>query len=295
VYVFSEPASGWQNATQTVELTASDGAVFDSLGLSVAVSGSTIAAAAPNHTIAGHARQGAVYVFSEPASGWQNATQTAELRASDGAAFDGLGGSVAVSGSTIVAGAPGHTVGGNIQQGAVYVFSEPASGRWQNATQTAELTASDGSGNDHLGQSVAISGSTIVAGAPGSSIDGTYVFGYHKKLGALRLSFHLKGHQLTLRIRVPAGAISPVTVSVGGSHGNWVFELGGQATAHGGIATARVTLTSRDLHATKLTLSASAALAKSVTITLHHGRAAVLSAIRGGAWENDVRRLASPA
>jgi hypothetical protein len=117
---------------------------------------------------------------------------------------------------------------------------------------------------------VAISGSTIVASAPGNSIDDTYVFGNHKKLGALRLSYHLKGHQLTLTIRVPAGAIPPVSVSVSGSRGNWVFGLGGQAMAHRGIATWRVTLTSRELHATELSLSASAALATSATLTLHH-------------------------
>ncbi len=266
VYVFSEPVSGrWQDATQTAKLTASGGAPNDDLGQSVAISGSTIVAGAPGSD----GGRGAVSLFSEPASGWQDATQTAELTASDGAVFDSLGWSVAVSGSTIAAAAPNHTIGGHSRQGTVYVFSEPASG-WQNATQTAELTASDGSPNDHLGQSVAISDSTIVAGAPGNSIDGTYVFGYHKRLGALRLSYHLKGHQLTLTIRVPAGAIPPVSVSVSGSRGNWGFGLGGQATAHRGIATWRVTLTSRELHATKLSLSASAALATSATLTLHH-------------------------
>ena len=42
--------------------------------------------------------QGAVYVFTEPSGGWSTATQTAELAASDGAADDNLGWSVAVSG-----------------------------------------------------------------------------------------------------------------------------------------------------------------------------------------------------
>src|SRR5579884_3212339 len=167
VYVFTKPASGWANATQTAELTASDGAANDNLGLSVAVSGSTIVAGAPGRQVG----QGAVYVFSEPASGWANGTQTAELTASDGAAYDQLGWSVGVSGSTVVAGANEHWVGGNGYQGAVYVFSEPASG-WADSTETAELTASDGGASDGLGISVAVSGSTIVAGAGGHQVGG---------------------------------------------------------------------------------------------------------------------------
>jgi hypothetical protein len=113
VYVFSESAGGWAAATQTAELTASDGG--DQLGSSVAVSGSTIVAGAAGR----NTDRGAVYVFSEPAGGWANGTQTAELTASDGATGDFLGASVAVSGSTIVAGAPLR----NSFRGAVYVFS----------------------------------------------------------------------------------------------------------------------------------------------------------------------------
>jgi len=169
VYVFSEPLSGgWKNATQTAELTASDpGAAYDVLGGSVAVSGPTIVAGAAGHTVNGHLRQGAVYVFSEPASGgWKNATQTAELTAADGVANDTMG-AVAISepGSTIVAGAAGHKVNGVSEAGAAYVFTEPLSDNWETTTQTAELTAASPGAADFLGGSVAVSGSTIVAGA----------------------------------------------------------------------------------------------------------------------------------
>ena len=169
VYVFSASVSGrWQNSTQRAELTASDGAASDELGGSVAISGSTIAAAAGGHTVAGHDGQGAVYAYSQPASGWKSAAQTAELTASDGAPGDGLGDSVAISGSTIAAGSMLHAVRTSSQQGAVYVFSAPAAG-WSNATQTAELTASNGAPGDGLGYSTAFSGSTIVAGAYGAA------------------------------------------------------------------------------------------------------------------------------
>ena len=182
VYVFVEPAGGWANATQTAKLTASDGAADTALGVSVAVSGNTIVAGASGATVGGNSGQGAAYVFVEPAGGWANATHTAKLTASDGGAFSSLGHAVAVSGATIVAGAFGATLSGNTDEGAVYVFVEPAGG-WANATQTAKLTASDGAQGDELGTSVAVSAGTIVAGAPfvslgapGSYQGAAYVF-----------------------------------------------------------------------------------------------------------------------
>jgi hypothetical protein len=162
VYVFTEPVGGWENATQTAELTSSDGHAYDFVGASVAIDGSTIVAGVPERTIGNVAAAGAVDVWTEPQGGWVNATQTAELTASDATADDQLGLSVAVQGTTIVAGTPNSNVAGD--PGAVYEWTEPQGG-WQNATQTAKLTASDGATTDELGEAVAVSGSTIVAGA----------------------------------------------------------------------------------------------------------------------------------
>ena len=64
---------------------------------------------------------------------------------------------MAISGDTVVAGAPFATVNGRFGQGAAYVFVKPASG-WASATEAAKLTASDGAASDQLGNSVAISG-----------------------------------------------------------------------------------------------------------------------------------------
>ncbi|MGC8491480.1 MAG: hypothetical protein ACP5SH_07060, partial [Syntrophobacteraceae bacterium] len=159
---------------QAAKLTASDGASMNWMGMSVAVSqdGSVVVAGASGATVGNNASQGVVYVFKEPASGWANGTQVARLTASDGAAKNGLGYSVAVSsdGATVVAGAPYATVGSNPSQGAVYVFTEPASG-WANVIQTARLTASNGVSGDCLGESVAVGsdGATIVAGAYAAS------------------------------------------------------------------------------------------------------------------------------
>ena len=163
-YVFVEPGAGWANMTQTAKLTASDGAAYDYFGDSVAISGNTIAVGAFYATVGGNAAQGATYVFTAPASGWADMNQTAKLTASDGAADDNFGAAVAVSGNTIAVGADGATVGGNVQQGAVYVFAEPDAG-WTNMTENAKLTAADGVAGDFFGISVSISGNTIVVGA----------------------------------------------------------------------------------------------------------------------------------
>ena len=161
---------------QQAELTASDGNAQDVMGRAVATSGNTIVVGAVNHQVGANAGQGAVYVFTEPSSGWANATQSAELTASNGAANNYLGVSVAISGNTIVAGAPG--AGPHPSQGAAYVFAKPA-GEWKDATQTAELIGSDGAEGDATGyEAVAISGSTVVMGARshGSGHGALYVF-----------------------------------------------------------------------------------------------------------------------
>ncbi len=79
-----------------------------------------------------------------------------------GASQDAFGYSVAISGSTIVVGAPHVTTDGLAAAGAAYVFQDGSSG-W---TEVATLTPSDAAALGAFGWSVAISGNTIVVGAP---------------------------------------------------------------------------------------------------------------------------------
>jgi hypothetical protein len=102
-------------------------------------------------------------VFVKPPGGWADMTETAKLTASDGAAFDLFGWSVAISGDTVVVGAI-FGDGVNSAQGSAYVFVKPPGG-WTDMTQTAKRTASDGAAGDNFGNSVAISGDTVVVGA----------------------------------------------------------------------------------------------------------------------------------
>jgi FG-GAP repeat protein len=87
-------------------------------------------------------------------------TQQAKLLASDGAAVDTFGASVAISGNTALVGANRNDEAGT-DAGAAYVFVRSGT-TW---TQQAKLLASDGSANDDFGVSVALSGDTAVVGA----------------------------------------------------------------------------------------------------------------------------------
>jgi hypothetical protein len=72
-----------------------------------------------------------------------------------------FGRSVCIKGNTVIAGSPGK----NNDIGAAYVYVEPT-GRWTDMTQTAVLSASDGTEGDGFGLSVSVDGRTAVAGAP---------------------------------------------------------------------------------------------------------------------------------
>jgi hypothetical protein len=148
-YVFTDTASGWK---QAAELKGSGTVAGDGFGGSVAISGTSAVVGA-----SGYARDaGRGYVFTDTASGWK---QAAELKGSGTVAGDGFGYSVAISGTSAVVGAPVFTK----EAGQAYVFTDTASG-WM---QAAELKGSDTVAGDDFGGSVAISGTSAVAGADG--------------------------------------------------------------------------------------------------------------------------------
>ena len=148
---------------QTAELTASDGAANDRFGYSVSVSGPLAIVGATYHAVGANAHQGAAYVFVQSGTTW---TQQQELTASDGAASDDFGTSVALSGTTAIVGAPDHAVGANPAQGAAYVFVQSGA-TW---TQQQELTASDGVASDVFGSSVSLSGTMAIVGAQNHTV-----------------------------------------------------------------------------------------------------------------------------
>jgi FG-GAP repeat protein len=164
VYVFTKPAAGWTGAAAPARLTASDRQAGDYFGMQVAVAADTIVVGTPDKPGPnGGASAGGVYVFAKPAGGWATMTETAMLTASDAAAYNMLGRSVAVSGDTIVAGAANKA----------YVFIRP-SGGWSTRNQSAKLTVPAGSAD--FGAAVAIDGDVIVATDPQLYAGIAYVF-----------------------------------------------------------------------------------------------------------------------
>jgi len=154
---------------EDARLVASDEAATDFFGASVAIDGDTVVVGAFRDDIGANADQGSAYVFVRPVGGWSGLLQeNAKLIASDGRADHEFGISVAVSGDTVVVGADG--VGNNIGQGSAYVFVKPSGGWAGLLTEDAKLIASDGRPFDFLGNSVAVSGDTVVVSAFGDDI-----------------------------------------------------------------------------------------------------------------------------
>jgi len=148
---------------EQARLTASDGGSQDRFG-GVAVDGDTVAVGVSGADIGANVNQGAVYVFEKPLGGWTgNLTQVAKLTASDGAAHDAFGASIAISGDTIVVGAPLDDNEEGTDAGAVYVFVKPG-GAWVDMTQNAKLISTIVSDTHRMGNGVAIEGDLVVAG-----------------------------------------------------------------------------------------------------------------------------------
>ena len=129
--------------------------------------GTVAVVGAPGASAGGRAGAGAAYVFADRGGSWR---QVAKLVASDGAAHDALGWTVAISGAgdEVLVGAPYADIAGQEDQGAAYVFSE-RSGRW---SQTQKIVGPDSVAYSEFGWSVAIArrGAHALIGAPGQPV-----------------------------------------------------------------------------------------------------------------------------
>jgi hypothetical protein len=183
-YVFIRESGIW---TQQAYLKASSAPdIIDVFGVSVAISGNTIAVGASqessnslginNDQSNNLANQsGAVYVFNRMGTQW---SQQAYIKASNTGEEDYFGENIAISGDTLVVSAQfesSNATGIDGDQlndlsessGAAYVFIRTA----ETWSQQAYLKASNAQTNDIFGNSVAIDGDTIVVGALGEDSD----------------------------------------------------------------------------------------------------------------------------
>jgi len=139
-----------------VKLTPSDGAAGDWFGYSVSTSGDYVIVGARCDDDRGD-YSGSAYIFKRDVTTW---SQQAKITASDGAAGDRFGHSVAISGDYVIVGALGAD-DSSASSGSVYIFKRDGT-TWG---QQAKITASDGVAGDRFGYSVAISGGYVIVGA----------------------------------------------------------------------------------------------------------------------------------
>ena len=85
------------------ELTAANGAQFDELGYSVAISGQTVLAGAPFHKVSANAEQGAAYVFGYPSPSVTITTPVNGATYTQGQAVDAVYSCSAPTGATVTA------------------------------------------------------------------------------------------------------------------------------------------------------------------------------------------------
>jgi len=177
---------------QVVYGKASNPGANDGFGYSVALSGDTLAVGAyfessaavgvnGDQTNDGAIRAGAVYVFARTGATW---SQQAYLKASNTGSGDNFGRAIALSGDTLVVGAPQEAsaaigIGGNPADntasgaGAIYVFVRSGA-TW---SQQAYIKASNTGAFDAFGGAVALSGDTLAVGATGEASAATGVGG----------------------------------------------------------------------------------------------------------------------
>lgn len=236
-YIFQRDAEGvW---TQAAKLLASDRAIDDQFGWSVALSG--------DYAIVGAKRKdnstGAAYIFKRDASGWgQNCTGTPvvceesqQLRASNGDISDDFGFSVAIEGDNAVVGALAGDSPPEPDTGAAYLFTL-IGGNWgQNCSgsplvceETDILTAGDGAVGDEFGNNVALSGDTILIGAESHGSKGAvYVFeieGSQTFSISGQVTWTQSGNPISGVTIEPAPGSDPFTAVETDENGNYLIE-----------------------------------------------------------------------
>lgn len=155
-YIFELGTGG--NWTEVAKIIGSDTQPYDGFGFSVDVSGDRLIVGVPlKNTVGTFA--GAAYIFERDGSG--NWMEAAKLIASNAAAEDRFGWSVAISGDYALVGAiyedTGHT-----NAGSVYIFQRDSIGNW---AEIAQIQPGDITSVQQFGYSLDLDGEAAVIGA----------------------------------------------------------------------------------------------------------------------------------
>ncbi len=151
-YVYSKHGSRWASAPSAA-MNDPDGSGFDEFGEAVDVSGSTVVVGAPD------SGGGAIYFYIKGTLGWPT-TPTTTLSDPLATPSDAFGWSVSLSGAVAIVGAPGT----DSDSESAYLYVEGSSGSPTVPTLSFQDPAK--MSLDAFGDAVAVSGTTIVIGAP---------------------------------------------------------------------------------------------------------------------------------
>jgi hypothetical protein len=161
VHVFTRDGTNW---TLQQKLLPTVRAASDRFGADVALDADTLVAGAPHEP--GTTANGSAFVFVRNGTNW---TEQARLTASDAAADDEFGISVALSGDRVAVGAR-YDDHANAFSGSVYIFDRNGSS-WG---QQGKFFPNDFPGGSAFGEALSVHGDAVVASGPG--YDRSYVF-----------------------------------------------------------------------------------------------------------------------
>jgi uncharacterized repeat protein (TIGR01451 family) len=181
-YVFARNQGGADGWGEVAKLTASDGAGGDGFGISVAISGDRIVVGAMNADVGGNSDQGAAYIFDRNHGGLDAWGEVTKITPADGAEYDFFAETVSIDGDTFAAGSSGADIGGNTNQGAVYVFGRNQGGA-DNWGQVAKVTSSDAIADTAYGRKLSISGDTLAVGNAHANYNLGRVYVYSRNEG----------------------------------------------------------------------------------------------------------------
>lgn len=170
VDIFRKVGDSWSFQTNLMPDISHPLMIF---GVSVSLSGNYLIIGSLDN--AGGTNSGAAFVFYRDGENWQ---QQAKLTPSDPAPQDHFGLSVAIDGDYAIIGSS-YDDTWSTDAGSAYIFHR-AGATW---SQTQKLLASDGDYADHFGESVDISGNSIIVGASNNDqgADGSgaaFIFGF---------------------------------------------------------------------------------------------------------------------
>jgi hypothetical protein len=177
VFVYVRSSSVW---TLQATLQASDTTDFNKFGSSIAIDGNNVVIGAPSDKAKS---PGSIYIFSRSGTVW---SQQAKIVPSDLGKRGNFGDSVAIDGTTVIAGDWGNT---HIR-GAVYVFT----GSGATWTQQAKLVSTFRTPFEFYSWSVALEGDTIAVGGWFNNFLKGNIYVYKRSGGVWTRDFTIPGH-----------------------------------------------------------------------------------------------------